>query len=58
MVTYYFVYVGLFFLSLVALKIWVTREEDKARQGVAQAVSTTEPQPGEEDEPSGEIVMI
>jgi hypothetical protein len=56
MVRYYFVYVGLFFVSLALLKVWVTVEEEKARRGVAQAVSMTEPQPGDEDN-GGEIVL-
>jgi hypothetical protein len=43
MVKYYWIYVALFFLSLVGLKFWVLLEEDKARRGVMQAVSTTEP---------------
>lgn len=41
---YYWAYVGLFVLSLIALKAYVLREEDKARQGVLQAVCTTEPE--------------
>ncbi|KAL3916515.1 MAG: hypothetical protein SGILL_005142, partial [Bacillariaceae sp.] len=49
-VKYYWMYVALFVASLVALKLYVIREEDRARQGVLQAVSTTEPTPEEEAE--------
>ncbi len=42
-VMYYWVYVGAFVLGLVGLKVWVYIEEEKARQGVMQAVSTNEP---------------
>ena len=49
MVNYYYVFVVLFIVSLIALKVWVTVEENKARQGLAQAVSTMEPKPLEEN---------
>lgn len=53
MVMYYWIYVGVFFGSLVALKVWVYYEEEKARQGVMQAVSTTEPSAMEERQNEG-----
>jgi hypothetical protein len=49
-VKYYWMYVAIYVISLVALKLFVMREEDKARQGVLQAVSTIEPTPEEEVE--------
>jgi Eukaryotic cytochrome b561 len=55
MVSYYWMYVGIFVISLVVLKLYVIREEDKARQGVLQAVSTSEPSTTE-DEPQAETV--
>jgi hypothetical protein len=55
MVNYYWMYVGIFGVSLIAMKLYVIREEDKARQGVLQAVSTTEPGPHDE-EPNAETV--
>ncbi|KAG7353712.1 DOmon domain containing protein [Nitzschia inconspicua] len=47
-VNYYWMYVGIFIVSLVVLKLYVIREEDRARQGVLQAVSTIEPNPDDE----------
>jgi hypothetical protein len=49
-VNYYWMYVGIFVVSLIVLKLYVIREEDRARQGVLQAVSTTEPNPEDEQE--------
>lgn len=49
-VNYYWMYVGIFLISLVVLKLYVIREEDRARQGVLQAVSTSEPNPEDESE--------
>jgi hypothetical protein len=53
-VNYYWMYVSIFLVGLIVLKLYVIREEDRARQGVLQAVSTTEPSP--EDEPEVETV--
>lgn len=54
-VNYYWMYVGLFVVSLVVLKLYVIREEEKARRGVLQAVSTVEPSTTE-DEPRVETI--
>eukprot|EP00934_Nitzschia_sp_Nitz4_P005040 Nitzschia sp. Nitz4//scaffold39_size137210//67766//69739//NITZ4_003204-RA/size137210-processed-gene-0.91-mRNA-1//1//CDS//3329550398//5030//frame0 len=54
MVSFYWMYIGIFITSLVGLKIWVIRVEEKARQGVMQAVSTTEPDGGDLSPDSGE----
>jgi hypothetical protein len=48
-VMFYWIYVGLFISGIVGLKVWVHREEEKARQGVMQAVSTSEPHGGIDD---------
>jgi hypothetical protein len=48
-VKYYWIYVGIFFVSLIGLKAWVILEEDKARQGIVQAISTSEPMGNEEE---------
>jgi hypothetical protein len=56
MVKYYWIYVGLFFMSLIGLKLWVVFEEDKARQGVLQAVNTAEPSAPEEEPPAPQTV--
>jgi cytochrome b561 len=42
LVKYFFIYVGLFLVSLVGLKMYVSREEDNARRGVVQAVNTSD----------------
>jgi hypothetical protein len=49
-VNYYWAYVGLVVLGLIVLKLYVIREEDKARRGVLHAVSTSEPGPSEDEE--------
>ena len=49
-VNYYWTYVGLFCVSLICLRVWVRVEENKARQGVALALSTIEPRLGEEED--------
>lgn len=41
----YFIYVGLFVASLVALRMWTHSEEDKARRGGAQVVSSSDDEP-------------
>jgi hypothetical protein len=56
-VNYYWMYVGIFVVSLIAMKLYVIREEDKARRGVLQAVSTVEPG-SYEDEPNVETVGV
>lgn len=53
-VNYYWMYVGIFLVILIVLKLYVIREEDRARQGVLQAVRTSEPSP--EDEPDAETI--
>jgi hypothetical protein len=55
-VKYYWMYVVIFLVSLIVLKLYVIREEDRARQGVLRAVSTTEP--CHEDEPEEETFDI
>ena len=43
MVTYYWIYVAVFFVSLIGLKGWVILEENRARQDMVQPISMTEP---------------
>jgi hypothetical protein len=55
MVSYFWIYVVVFVISIVVLKVYVIREEEKARQGVLQAISTSEPSRMDE-EPQVETV--
>jgi hypothetical protein len=52
LVKYFLIYVGLFFVGLLGLKMHANREEENTRRGVVHAVNTSEPE-GDDEEPRG-----
>ena len=49
LVKYFFIYVGLFLVGLVGLKLYSSRQEDNARRGVVQPVNTSDPEGDDEE---------